>query len=149
MRFYGSWFLCRFFVFFFLMIRRPPRSTLFPYTTLFRPPLVPDHLAVEHRPPQGHDAGRAVPEAVARGRSRGAQEISPGVRETALRRRSGLHPGVPVAPDHPAFVPGARLDGDAESLPEPAARYGLAQRVGQASDPVSAARDGVRSPRRP
>src|SRR3712207_8596067 len=27
--------------FFFLMIRRPPRSTLFPYTTLFRsPPLV-------------------------------------------------------------------------------------------------------------
>src|SRR6267142_2463086 len=27
--------LC-FFCFFFLMIRRPPRSTLFPYTTLFR-----------------------------------------------------------------------------------------------------------------
>src|SRR2546425_9714735 len=26
----------RFFSFFFLMIRRPPRSTLFPYTTLFR-----------------------------------------------------------------------------------------------------------------
>src|SRR5690349_24547150 len=26
----------RFFMFFFLMIRRPPRSTLFPYTTLFR-----------------------------------------------------------------------------------------------------------------
>src|SRR3712207_8837640 len=25
-----------FFYFFFLMIRRPPRSTLFPYTTLFR-----------------------------------------------------------------------------------------------------------------
>src|SRR2546426_5309175 len=31
--------------FFFLMIRRPPRSTLFPYTTLFRSPytLVNDH----------------------------------------------------------------------------------------------------------
>src|SRR3712207_6062871 len=27
-----DWFVC----FFFLMIRRPPRSTLFPYTTLFR-----------------------------------------------------------------------------------------------------------------
>src|SRR2546430_3321678 len=27
---------CAFFLFFFLMIRRPPRSTLFPYTTLFR-----------------------------------------------------------------------------------------------------------------
>src|SRR2546422_8270678 len=29
-------FLFSFFFFFFLMIRRPPRSTLFPYTTLFR-----------------------------------------------------------------------------------------------------------------
>src|SRR6267378_6241289 len=29
-------FLYRFLFFFFLMIRRPPRSTLFPYTTLFR-----------------------------------------------------------------------------------------------------------------
>src|SRR3989338_7059335 len=28
-------------VFFFLMIRRPPRSTLFPYTTLFRSPIAP------------------------------------------------------------------------------------------------------------
>src|SRR5882762_10547139 len=26
-------------IFFFLMIRRPPRSTLFPYTTLFRSPM--------------------------------------------------------------------------------------------------------------
>src|SRR5436309_10117542 len=42
-------------LFFFLMIRRPPRSTLFPYTTLFRSlgffpekrlPLVLNHLAV-------------------------------------------------------------------------------------------------------
>src|SRR6266404_7221199 len=31
------WYLWQFFhFFFFLMIRRPPRSTLFPYTTLFR-----------------------------------------------------------------------------------------------------------------
>src|SRR3712207_9290593 len=28
--------ICELFLFFFLMIRRPPRSTLFPYTTLFR-----------------------------------------------------------------------------------------------------------------
>src|SRR5215510_15967677 len=28
--------ICLFLFFFFLMIRRPPRSTLFPYTTLFR-----------------------------------------------------------------------------------------------------------------
>src|SRR5205814_9349389 len=31
---------CSFLFFFFLMIRRPPRSTLFPYTTLFRSPRV-------------------------------------------------------------------------------------------------------------
>src|SRR5438034_11228397 len=30
-----------FFLFFFLMLRRPPRSTLFPYTTLFRSPSSP------------------------------------------------------------------------------------------------------------
>src|SRR3982750_4990046 len=34
--------------FFFLMIRRPPRSTLFPYTTLFRSGLV-DHLIEQFR----------------------------------------------------------------------------------------------------
>src|SRR3712207_6882771 len=33
--------------FFFLMIRRPPRSTLFPYTTLFRSPQVDDRLEAE------------------------------------------------------------------------------------------------------
>src|SRR6185503_232121 len=38
--------------FFFLIIRRPPRSTLFPYTTLFRPHRKP-HLSVP-----GHRRGR-------------------------------------------------------------------------------------------
>src|SRR3712207_8793193 len=42
--------------FFFLMIRRPPRSTLFPYTTLFRSLLHP--LAVGRRDP--HPASRRV-----------------------------------------------------------------------------------------
>src|SRR2546423_10083759 len=32
--------------FFFLMIRRPPRSTLFPYTTLFRSRFCPQHAKV-------------------------------------------------------------------------------------------------------
>src|SRR3712207_6874817 len=36
--------------FFFLMIRRPPRSTLFPYTTLFR--------SARHRSPVAPDAPR-------------------------------------------------------------------------------------------
>src|SRR3712207_9196042 len=35
-----SRYVAHFILFFFLMIRRPPRSTLFPYTTLFRSELV-------------------------------------------------------------------------------------------------------------
>src|SRR3712207_8326947 len=44
--------------FFFLMIRRPPRSTLFPYTTLFRsqPPPAPRQGEVEHVVGQVADA---------------------------------------------------------------------------------------------
>src|SRR5687768_17711272 len=38
--------LCPYFSFFFLMIRRPPRSTLFPYTTLFRSPQAPKLLTI-------------------------------------------------------------------------------------------------------
>src|SRR5687768_3842553 len=33
---YILYFYIQIYIFFFLMIRRPPRSTLFPYTTLFR-----------------------------------------------------------------------------------------------------------------
>src|SRR2546430_10897857 len=40
---------CYFIFFFFLMIRRPPRSTLFPYTTLFRSGAeVEDAVGLEH-----------------------------------------------------------------------------------------------------
>src|SRR6266487_5921073 len=48
--------------FFFLMIRRPPRSTLFPYTTLFRPQArqralrrrgPPEARRLRHRTPGG------------------------------------------------------------------------------------------------
>src|SRR3712207_5118910 len=35
------------FAFFFLMIRRPPRSTLFPYTTLFRSHTITDKTLIE------------------------------------------------------------------------------------------------------
>src|SRR3989304_5189045 len=47
--------LCRLF---FLMIRRPPRSTLFPYTTLFRSPFLPNlaSLAVAVLAGQRHGA---------------------------------------------------------------------------------------------
>src|SRR6266481_8997744 len=48
--------------FFFLMIRRPPRSTLFPYTTLFRPRPGPPGAFRAHGgglPRAGREAGRA------------------------------------------------------------------------------------------
>src|SRR3712207_8362142 len=37
-------------MFFFLMIRRPPRSTLFPYTTLFRSERVPTFMGLNISP---------------------------------------------------------------------------------------------------
>src|SRR5688572_32493754 len=48
--------------FFFLMIRRPPRSTLFPYTTLFRS--VHESVALVHD--VGTQLGQAVDDAVDR-----------------------------------------------------------------------------------
>src|SRR3989449_8471960 len=42
------------------MIRRPPRSTLFPYTTLFRSSLPRKNAAPACRPPQGRWLGAAT-----------------------------------------------------------------------------------------
>src|SRR3712207_8661954 len=44
------------------MIRRPPRSTLFPYTTLFRSAVTEEHLGAEgqRRPPLRMNARREV-----------------------------------------------------------------------------------------
>src|SRR3712207_7620066 len=64
--------------FFFLMIRRPPRSTLFPYTTLFR--------SDEHR-------------AAALGQRLLQHEVGQRVLDVALDRpaeRTGAHRGVPA-----------------------------------------------------
>src|SRR5436309_12259259 len=36
-----------YFIFFFLMIRRPPRSTLFPYTTLFRSEILGNEIIAD------------------------------------------------------------------------------------------------------
>src|SRR5256885_16208737 len=62
--------------FFFLMIRRPPRSTLFPYTTLFRSnhPGQAAGAVQDHRTQRSGNRGLqsrvASPEAVARCRER-------------------------------------------------------------------------------
>src|SRR5215217_9007478 len=63
---FSEWFscyyiFCLYIFFFFLMIRRPPRSTLFPYTTLFRPGSCASHRLLVR------ESGRsAVPSAVVR-----------------------------------------------------------------------------------
>src|SRR5947207_9258039 len=50
--------ICFVSLFFFLMIRRPPRSTLFPYTTLFRSPQCQVWVAADqHRLQCGGDEG--------------------------------------------------------------------------------------------
>src|SRR3712207_8515869 len=54
-------------MFFFLMIRRPPRSTLFPYTTLFRsersrPGSKPGRLPLPHHAPPGARKGHRTPD---------------------------------------------------------------------------------------
>src|SRR2546422_7570391 len=45
------------FFFFFLMIRRPPRSTLFPYTTLFRSHVRPTPVVSARPPSQARHRG--------------------------------------------------------------------------------------------
>src|SRR3712207_7179574 len=52
-------------VFFFLMIRRPPRSTLFPYTALFRSSEPPAASRLDHAPRPAL-AGRGVHPAAVR-----------------------------------------------------------------------------------
>src|SRR3712207_7590967 len=80
--------------FFFLMIRRPPRSTLFPYTTLFRSraPRLPRGLRAG---PGGHDA----PLSTARGghaRRRAAHEDprAGGVRDRKSTRLNSSHANI-------------------------------------------------------
>src|SRR3712207_9477042 len=48
----------RILVFFFLMIRLPPRSTLFPYTTLFRSASSADPQRQRAQPPSGQGVER-------------------------------------------------------------------------------------------
>src|SRR3712207_7923637 len=65
-------------VFFFLMIRRPPRSTLFPYTTLFRSGRRPDGGLPAYPEGGGPEAHR--------------------LRRPVGRRAAGVPPGRPGRP---------------------------------------------------
>src|SRR3989449_4951150 len=65
--------------FFFLMIRRPPRSTLFPYTTLFR--------SADHR--GGREGGRGVLGAARRRRDRELVRVRADRKSTRLNSSHG------------------------------------------------------------
>src|SRR2546425_9595843 len=64
------------------MIRRPPRSTLFPYTTLFRSPLVA--RAGGEAPRRKSDCHRSLPQPV-------CGEVQPAHRPAPGHRRSEEH----------------------------------------------------------
>src|SRR3712207_7232960 len=85
-----------YFVFFFLMIRRPPRSTLFPYTTLFRSAVLDDGQQAQVLPV---DVDAVVP----RQRQAGlelARQVHLAVQRLAVvRRQLAVGDGLAVEPD--------------------------------------------------
>src|SRR6266480_5446480 len=130
---------------FFLMIRRPPRSTLFPYTTLFRaqraepparraagrrpgrhrPPAPGSTAAPGGTPPADRTLARADPVSpLARRPDRGADRRRPGRGDPAEPR--GYRPRVPArrrgTPSGPWTLPRA--------APVPARRAAAAARAG-------------------
>src|SRR2546430_5867941 len=73
--------------FFFLMIRRPPKSTLFPSTTLFRSRLARDHEPV----PVLEHVDRCRTNAARRGRTRHEHRVAVVRREQADRKSTRLN----------------------------------------------------------
>src|SRR5262249_57346547 len=86
---------CAHSLFFFLLIRRPPRSTLFPYTTLFRSPV------------------QLVPRVVAQDATLGGVEIKAGDHATIVLGAANLDPAVF---DHPDDVRSEEHTSELQSL---------------------------------
>src|SRR2546430_3546312 len=74
-------------LFFFLMIRRPPRSTLFPYTTLFRSPSDEHGCVGSALTWRTEDCRGALP-------GREPQDADPGTDRGAQTGSQGLGPGL-------------------------------------------------------
>src|SRR2546422_2852619 len=73
-------------LFFFLMIRRPPRSTLFPYTTLFRSKDLAERMAEALRAADFARVGAILSENWAR-----QQELDPAMRDRKSTRLNSSH----------------------------------------------------------
>src|SRR3989337_2614080 len=97
--------LARSSVFFFLMIRRPPRSTLFPYTTLFRSARGAQPTDVRTRGPNSPALDGRTARRGARGDHRGGATRTRlwGCRADHPFRCRPLRAVAPVAPDAPAL----------------------------------------------
>src|SRR5258708_19116792 len=80
------------------MIRRPPRSTLFPYTTLFRSPNSSAQSAERSTPADARPPPRAT--AALRARPRPAPRQSTRRARAALAERSEEHTSELQSPDH-------------------------------------------------
>src|SRR5260221_355485 len=103
--------------FFFLMIRRPPRSTLFPYTTLFRSPVT------------GGSGGEVPP------------------RDSAAAPPQVPKDGAPVAGDRPVSAsPDAVSVRTPETMPAQRAETHTADGAGGGQDRVGAEKLGVTKP---
>src|SRR5260370_37715619 len=82
------------FVFFFLMIRRPPRSTLFPYTTLFRSVRVLDAVGMVGAP---GGRRRAEERVAGRGLGRREERVEHGRRHRRTQNRPTTLPSASMS----------------------------------------------------
>src|SRR6266536_3989693 len=110
--------------FFFLMIRRPPRSTLFPYTTLFRSPAPTRRQCCQ--PARG--PAQATP----------GRELQSGPPQTATDRRgANPHPHPDYRRSGAELGPvGSDADALTESLTGPAETGETQHNAGTATNPV-------------
>src|SRR5579859_8301224 len=94
MYFCSSFLFCWSF-FFFLMIRRPPRSTLFPYTTLFRSPAAPPDVDADA--PHGRDDAGQPLAPFGRNKDGSVRRTRAGRKPKEDQARTG--PAAPAAPE--------------------------------------------------
>src|SRR3712207_8861015 len=90
-------------VFFFLMIRRPPRSTLFPYTTLFRSGRLAARRAADEHAERGPAAVLGLADRLLhRRRARPGRHVAAPVagRDRAVRGERGAGPGDERSEEH-------------------------------------------------
>src|SRR2546427_6147056 len=99
------------------MIRRPPRSTLFPYTTLFRSLPVPSTTAT----------WRSCQASTTPPRSCSTLTTAHLPREARLPRTPGLRPGSVILhtpPENPGLAPGVSLASE-RRVPDPGREAGV------------------------